>query len=76
MFNSNTFLFSLAPTPHPVFHVTLLMRGGKFASGLDFSGGRFFSFRGALFFRPGGAFSISGGHFFVLEKSTAKFRGA
>ena len=44
--------------------------------GLDFSGGRFFSFRGALFFRPGGAFSISGGHFFVLEKGTAKFREA
>ena len=43
-------------TWHPVFHVTLLMRGGKFASGSAFSGGRFFFFRGALFFRQGGTF--------------------
>ena len=61
---------------HTVSHVTLLVSSGKFMGGLDFSGGRFISLRGALFFRPGGAFSISGGHFFVLEKSTAKFRGA
>ena len=33
-----------------VSHVTLLVSGGKFASRLDFSGGRCFSFRGAPFF--------------------------
>ena len=49
---------------HPVSHVTLLVRPGKFASGLDFSGGRFFPsggrfilFRGALIFFQGGTFS-------------------
>ena len=63
-------------TCHTVPHVTLLVSKGKFTSGLDFSGGRFFSFRGALFFLQGGAFNYSGGHFLGLEKSTAKFRGA
>ena len=50
---------------HPVSHVTLLVSGGKFAGGLDFSGGavfpsggRFILFRGALIF-------FSGGHFFA-----------
>ena len=44
-------------------HVTFLVRGGKFASGLDFSGGavfpsggRFILFRGALIFFQGGTF--------------------
>ena len=41
---------------HPASHVTLLMSGGKFASGADFSGGRFLSFRGALFYLQGGAY--------------------
>ena len=41
---------------HPASHVTLLMSGGKFASGANFSGGRFLSFRGALFFLQGGAY--------------------
>ena len=50
---------------HPVSHVTLLVSGGKFASGLDFSGGRCFSFRGAPFFLQGGALFLSGGHFFA-----------
>ena len=44
-------------THHPASHVTLLMSGGKFASGADFSGGRFLSFRGALIFFQGGPFS-------------------
>ena len=52
------------------------MSGGKFASGADFSGGRFLSFRGALFFPQGGAYFFSGGPFFPDEKRTAKFRGA
>ena len=44
-------------TQHSASHVTLWKSGGKFASGLNFkggaflsSGGRFFFFRGALFF--------------------------
>ena len=61
---------------HPASHVTLLMSGGKFASGADISGGRFLSFRGALFFPQGGAYFFSGGPFFPDEKRTAKFRGA
>ena len=37
-------------------HVTLLVSSGKFMGGLDFSGGRFFSVRGALFLFQGGTF--------------------
>ena len=61
---------------HTVSHVTLLVSSGKFMGGSAFSGGRFFSIRGALFFCQWGAVFISGGHFLGLEKSTAKFRGA
>ena len=61
--------FSTSSRSHPVPHVTLLVSSRKFMSGLDFSGGRFFSFWGAPFF-------YSRGHFLGLEKGTAKFRGA
>ena len=54
---------------HPVSHVTLLVSGGKFASGLDFSGGRCFSFRGAPFFLQGGALFLSGGHFLPVKNA-------
>ena len=47
---------SLRVPVHPVSHVTLLVSGGKFAGGLDFSGGRFILFRGALIFFQGGIF--------------------
>ena len=53
----------------PVSHITLLVSGGKFASGLDFSGGRCFSFRGAPFFLQGGALFLSGGHFLPVKNA-------
>ena len=52
-------------TFHTVSHVTFLVSSGKFTGGLDFSGGRCFSFRGALYFVQGGAYFLSEGHFFA-----------
>ena len=52
----NDGLHTIAFAPHTVPYVTLLVSSGKFTSGLDFSGGRFFSFRGALLFTQGGTF--------------------
>ena len=54
---------------HPVSRVTLLVSGGKFAGGLDFSGGRCFSFRGALYFVQGGAYFLSGGTFLPVKNA-------
>ena len=54
---------------HTMSQVTLLVSGGKFASRLDFSGGRCFSFRGAPFFLQGGALFLSGGHFLPVKNA-------
>ena len=60
---------------HPVSHVTLLVRGGKFASGSDFSGGRCFYFRGALNFVQGGAYFFQGGTFSPVKKARVNSGG-
>ena len=41
-------------TFHTVSHVTFLVSSGKFTGGLDFSGGRCFSFRGRFFIQTFG----------------------
>ena len=53
---SGSLILIFCLTNHTVPHVTLLVSSGKFTSGSDFSGGRFFSFRGALLFTQGGTF--------------------
>ena len=53
---------------HPVSHVTLLVRPGKFASGLDFSGGRFFPSGGRFILFRGAPIFFRGAHFRQLKK--------
>ena len=60
---------------HTVSHVTLLVSGGKFSSGCAFSGGRCFSFRGALFFIRGALYFVQGGTFSPVENAQLKSGG-
>ena len=46
----------VAHLDHPASHVTLWKSGGKFASGLNFKGGAFFSSGGRFFFLRGALF--------------------